>query len=610
MRRAFRPALLNLEVRSLLSGTATGSPPADYSDGPTGDPGSNPAGGSGSTGGYGSSSGDGSTGDSGSGSGSGSGYGSGLGGGSYVPMPSGLGDDLALINQYASPDTRNLAWDTLVLGSGSIAGNAPWGHPTDFTSRDPYSNTWTSSYGGLTTTTVEDATYTASYEGSGDGSWEGSVVSHTDYTATTTGTDDAGRSVNAVATKTYDLNWQGSGDSSGTGTYKVQLDQTEGTTEDHSGANGDPYKSHDGFSAETHMMAEGEEGPDGTISGQFTLKGDLGTEFSLNDSSGDPASSAAGYAVNYATMSSLVLNEAGSLVPDDSNQASIDVKDSESGSVVTFDGNGGLDGATRGDFNEVQTSYDAAGNATPGGQGGGSDGTSDAKSAAGPPASQGPVNVNGPLTELNVPKGKAVAYVVDMNDKGWDEWTEADKERYRRDNNLPPGSQNVISGGAKIKEALSPLQGPLFGATSLGQITKDLDSATRPLGGKLDVLVIGDHGGAGRQQLGDPTSPYVTPEIVPDVLGNPTAADQLVAFLKPGGTLILTGCHVLGDAGKDGGNLQAAQQVINDWQAYATARGITIIGSVSYTAAKRTDTFRGIWVTLVPGGNAPQLTTN
>jgi len=526
------------------------------------------------------------------------GYGSGSGGAS---LPSGLGADINFINNPTDVAIRDFQWEMLVLSGG-----APWKvlQPTDFSTQNPPDKTDVLSYGALTRTIVTHFSATGSSSGGDGGSWQASYVERILITTTSSDVDSSGHNFDQTSSHSYDLSWDGSGDSSGTATYKVKEDISDTGSVD---ATGGSYNRHQGSYFESHLTAQGTEDNTGTITGGFTFKGSMGSSLNFNDASGDPASSGSGYTLNYTTSNDEKLNESGNLVPDSSNQSSCDVKDSESGTIATFDGNGELDGVTRDDFNEVQSNYDGSGNASPGGPGAGGSATANAAAPnAGPPATQGPVDVNGPLTELNVPKGKAVAYIIDLNDTGWDDWTEADRARYRQDHNIPADAQNVIGSGAKIKAALSPLQGPVFGASSLDQITKDLAAATLNFGGKLDVLVIGDHGKAGAQQLGSPNAPYVTPVL----LKTPTAADQLVAFIKPGGTLIVTGCNVLAEGTVNADGTMAGQQTLNDWQAYATARGITIMGSVSYTAAKRPDVFRGIWVTLVPGGTAPQLVSN
>ena len=528
-------------------------------------------------------------------------------------LPAGLADDISWINAHATENVSDAFYSTPSLSKVGTSAEPLWDQlrPYSFQSQDPSSNTTTyTANDGTVSTLVTHRSVSASYStGSGSGSGSGSggggggyswtsyYVSHDDSTDTITGTDANGHPFTEVHSRSDDLNWQGSGGGSGAAHYKVKHDGTQSDSREVDGTS----TRVDTSSAEGHVTVEGDVNSSGGVSGTYTLAGDFKVGDSLADQSGDPSSSGAGYTANYSGTTTFTLNASGDYETDATQQVSSNVKDSETGTIGVFDGSNGLQGVTRDDFNQVKANYDGSGNATPGGQASDpSAPAAEATPAAGPPATKGPVNVNGPLTELNVPKGKAVAYIIDLNDKGWDDWTEEDRAAYREKYNIPADAQNVIGSGAKIKEALSPLQGPVLGASSLGQITKDLGTATATFKSKLDVLVIGDHGSVGSQQLGTQFAPSITPQL----LREPTAADQLVAFIKPGGTLIATGCNVLGDGSANG------QQSLNDWQAYATARNITIIGSVSYTAAKRTDTFRGIWVTLVPGGTAPQLVSN
>ncbi len=86
----------------------------------------------------------------------------------------------------------------------------------------------------------------------------------------------------------------------------------------------------------------------------------------------------------------------------------------------------------------------------------------------------------------------------------------------------------------------------------------------------------------------------------------PGYTDQLVALMTPNtGVLVLAGCQSLGGEVK---NNEVKQDILKGWQDYATSRKVTIIGSVGYCYPTKLNTYRGIWVTLVPGGTAPTLT--
>ncbi len=68
--------------------------------------------------------------------------------------------------------------------------------------------------------------------------------------------------------------------------------------------------------------------------------------FSLGDSTGTDSTGAAidstpGYTVGYGATSTLTATGGGNLVPDSSNQGSIDIDNQRSGTVATWDGAGG-----------------------------------------------------------------------------------------------------------------------------------------------------------------------------------------------------------------------------------------------------------------------------
>ncbi len=86
------------------------------------------------------------------------GYGSGSGGAS---LPSGLGADINFINNPTDVAIRDFPWESLV-----ISGGAPWNalRPSDFTSQNPPDQTDVLSYGTLTRTTVTHFSATGEFQ--------------------------------------------------------------------------------------------------------------------------------------------------------------------------------------------------------------------------------------------------------------------------------------------------------------------------------------------------------------------------------------------------------------------------------------------------------------
>ncbi len=488
---------------------------------------------------------------------SGSGYDSG-----GASLPSGLGADVNFINNPTDVAVRDFPWESLV-----ISGGAPWNalRPSDFSTQNPPDKTDVLSYGALTRTIVTHFSATGSSSGGGGGSWNSSYVENILITTKSSDVDTSGHNVDQTSSHSYDLSWDGSGDSSGTTTYTVKEDVSDTGSVDVTGGS---LTRHQGSTYESHLTANGTEDSSGTITGDFTFKGSTGDTLSLKDSGG-PDSSGLGYNINYDASAETTIDQSGSLVPDASNQGTIDIERSETGNAVLTDAANGFLGYSLGDGDSVKSTYSGGQSSSPN------------------PPTTAPVDVNGPKSALSVPTGKNVVYVVDKGDQGWKEWSQAQRDAHAQEQGIDPTktpSGNVAT-GADILAALSPPNGQFVYGYGVDQVVGDLKSI-QARAGLIDVLVIADHGKPGVQKLGDQNlTPWKT---------NSGLLDKIASFVKPGGTLVVTGCSVFG-----------GQTAINAWQQYATDHNITIMGSAS--ATQNGDDIQGVWVTLTPGGTAPTL---
>ncbi len=418
---------------SSATGYASYSDPAPAADPTGGDSGSgitSSDGGSGSGSGTGSSSDSGSGGGDGSSTGSGSGSASDSGGG--FSIPDALTQDMAQISQYGVPSLASsfFRWGGLLLNGGT-----PWDglRPYSFTSEDPttYTATYTANGDTSTTTAHRSATATSSGSGgssdsgSGGGSYDISYQLHTDSTSTTTGPDASGRATVWTSQSQYDLTWHAWGDSAGVTNYKVTEGLSDTNAKDVPGTSGSNFTSHVGNSDGSNLMAEGKVDANGDVTGDFTYSAHIDKVSSLNDDSGAggaaPDPTVPGFTINFGTSAALKFDESGSLKPDSSNKGSFESKDSESGQAVAWDGAGSLAGVSRDDGSDVQDAYDASKGASPGDSSTDTSGDTTTHAAAladsPPQATKGPINVDGPLYELDIPgKGKKnVAYVVNLN---------------------------------------------------------------------------------------------------------------------------------------------------------------------------------------------------
>jgi hypothetical protein len=182
--------------------------------------------------------------------------------------------------------------------------------------------------------------------------------------------------------------------------------------------------------------------------------------------------------------------------------------------------------------------------------------------------------------------------VIDKNDtNGWD--------GYKSRGNRTTGDRLLESlSEAATGTLIGPNVVPINAQQALMECQK-----IRNQTGSIDVLVIGDHAAPGQQTVGDSSGPRFTP--------NGGVIDKFAELMTPNtGVLVLTGCRALGGekSKAPNGDTVVDQNVIDAWQAYATAHRITIIGSVQYTKPTGFGLFSGVWVTLVPGGTAPRLT--
>lgn len=487
---------------------------------------------------------------------------------------------MAQISQYGDPSTASsfFRWGGLLLNGGT-----PWDglRPYSFTSEDPttYTATYTANGDTSTTTAHRSATATSSgsggssESGSGGGSYDISYQLHTDSTSTTTGPDASGRATVWTSQSQYDLTWHAWGDSAGVTNYKVTEGLSDTNAKDVPGTSGSNFTSHVGNSDGSNLMAEGEIDANGAVTGDFTFSGHIDTASSLNDDSGAggaaPDPTVPGFMINFGTSAALKLDESGSLKPDSTNKGTVEAQTSENGEVGAWDGTGNLAGATRDDGDDVTSTYDASQGPTTSG-----------------PGTTGTVSTNGPQTKLNVPTGKNVVYVIDSADGGWRNWDEPGRSAFAQQLKLGTTTDHIATGQDLLK-GLAPPNGNYTAASSVAQVVRDLDAATA-MTGPIDVLVIGDHGGPGRQRLGNEK---LTPA------GTTGLLDQVASRVRKGGTLVLTGCSVFG-----------GQPAVDSWQAYVTGQGIKIMGSVSDTYPLPNN-YTGNWITLVPGGKAPTIVT-
>jgi len=466
---------------------------------------------------------------------------------------------------------RDFPWESLV-----ISGGAPWNalRPSDFSSQNPPDKTDVLSYGALTRTIITHFSATGSSSGGGGGSWNSSYVENILITTTSSDIDTSGHNVNQTSSHSYDLSWDGSGDSSGTTTYTVKEDISDTGDVDVTGGS---YSRDQKSSFESHLTANGTEDSSGTITGDFTFKGSSGNSLTFNDAGGDPASSGLGYTLNYTASNDETLSGSGNLVPDSSNQGTIEIDSSEVGDVALTDATGGFLGYSCQDGATVTSNYT-------GGQ---------SSSPLSP--TTGTVDPNSPQTKLVVPTGKNVVYVIDKGDRGWFDWSQAQRDRYAQSHNIDPSKvpNGNVANGSAILAALAPPNNNFIYAYGIAQIVGDLNSV-QAQNGPIDVLVLGDHGYPGGQTLGTDTMepPGATNKAYPNAVPN---LNQVASFVRSGGSLVVTGCSIFSTQGS-----------IDAWQAYATAKSITIMGSASDTSASPNN-YTGVWITLVPGGTPPQL---
>lgn len=497
-------------------------------------------------------------------------------------MPTGLSQDLALIsnNENLSVNPEMLPFAYLM-----VSGGTPWDDlkPAIMeTQSTTYSSTETENGYTFTDQSSDSSTYSGdgTPDSSGGGEWSINYQDVSTSTGTVSGTNSSGQQVTSTASDTVTLSWQAWGDNGGPTNYKVTQDVTQDNS---SSTTADPFDEEQDVSGNSQLMAEGVVDASGNLeSGDFTYGGNISNAFSLTDGSGSPSGPGIGYAVSYNASTAENLNESGDLIPDSNNQGGITINSSETGNISITDGQGGFDGVSRADADTVMETYA---------------GSQPAASPSNPGTpTTGTVSIGGTQTQIPIPKGKNTVYVIDAEDKGWKDWPMALREAYGKAHGFDP-NQNTTDGPAFL-EALNPPNGYVNGGPGVKQVYLDLSNITSQ-SGQIDVLVIGDHGGPGNQRSGNDS---LTPRLAP--AGNTTLLDGLVVFMKPGGTLVLAGCDVFAPNPADPTNPQG---VINQWQAYATAKNITIIGSVSpvwYSPGNTT----GVWVTLTPGGTAPTIT--
>lgn len=535
-----------------------------------------------------------------------------------------IGQDIALIDANANPslNLEELPWVRLVTDGGMM--NPPWNqlYPYDFSPHDDSSTTTTTTDSNGATSTITSGGSSGgivtgnpnggSNSGGGpSGPWDETYSADSQLTSEITGPDGNGGSVDNKTTSVYHLTWHAWGDGSGSTNFKVTQDITDSTTESTTGGNNAPASVKQGNSRDSHLVVNGQSSWGGN-SGTFTYSGDLAAYFVLHDESGtdgggNAQGAAPGFTADYSTSTKDSYSGSGNLNPDSSNQDTDTITSSENGTLGSWDGNGGLVGGSRDDSDEVKDSYSGSSQPTTSGI---SDASTSGASLSGTPLAPttGTVATNGPsnsLTGLTIPPGKNTVYVIDQQDQGWANWDGNQRAQYIQDHDLrgvAPDDPSPVATGTQFLAGLAPPSGYISATFGLQQVVNDLTEVVA-VDGLIDVLVIGDHGNAQNgQQIGGRNQPYLTAPTDPATLRNNTAPiNQVVGFVRSGGTLVLTGCSVFG-----------SQLAVDAWQAYATAKNITIEGSASlvYWGGPGTGNVQGAWIVLAPGGTAPTIVTN
>lgn len=494
-------------------------------------------------------------------------------------LPAGLADDINWINAHATANVSDAFYSSPSLSNVGSGAQPLWDmlRPYSFQSEDPSSSTTTSTnYDGSVSTLVTHRSVSASYStGSGSSSWAGFYVLHQDSTNTITGTDSDGHSFTEVHSRSEDIRWQGSGDGAGAAHYKVGHDGTKSDSRDVNGTS----TRHESESAEGHVTVEGDVTPSGAVTADYTMTGDFKVGDSLGGGGGGGSGSAPsglGYTADYSATSDMKLDRKGTYAAGDTEASAI-IDSDETGNLVVMDANNGFLGFSRQDGDKVTSTYTAGAPSTP----------------SSPPTT-GTVDPNGPTTALVIPNGKTKAYVIDRGDRGWLDWNPEQRRDYIVQNPFAePGLTGPgIATGEDFVRALGQSGQAFIYAYGADQAVRDLGTAAARTGGQVDVLIISDHGNSTNgQQVGQT---FISP------LGGATSRPRLdlnnfAAFVKRGGTLVVTGCSVFG-----------SQASVNAWQQYATANNITIMGSASLVGVGEDGAY-GVWITLVPGGTAPQI---
>lgn len=531
----------------------------------------------------------------------GTGSGSDSSSGNDFVIPDALGQDFTSINNNASPGFQEeaLKWSGLMLYGGN-----PWDtlRPYPFGSEAPSSSSTTSTVNGTTSTVTTDGYVTATVSGSGSSggsgsggssgsggaTWDEKYVRHFNYFSKLTGPDSKGGTVVQTSRNTDDLDWHAWADGSGTTFYKVTEDYTDGNSNNVTGDGVASYQNNQGGSDDSHLVASGQIDAHGKVSGTFTYKGSINSTYLLHDEggtdgNGNPNATGAGFTVDYSTKSGETVDESGSLVPDATNQGTIDVQSSETGTIALWDGNANVVGATRNDGDESTSYYNGA----------------IVADAGTPGATTGTVNTLGPRTPLVVPAGKNTVYAVDKADQNWLDFPMSVRNQWLLNHpylNCDPNKPNPKMADKTEFSAYVGSANNVDAAGGLQQVIKDLGIVASG-SGPIDVLVFVDHGDPGFQYVGND-------KLTSNIVGT-TPLTEIVKYMRPGGTLVLAGCTVFWN-----------QNAVNGWQAAATNQGITIIGSssaVSYVTNTNmwgyysTSPPMGIWIVLKPGGTPPTI---
>lgn len=147
---------------------------------------------------------------------------------------------------------------------------------------------------------------------------------------------------------------------------------------------------------------------------------------------------------------------------------------------------------------------------------------------------------------------------------------------------MDPNGPNPVVTGAGLTGSLNPPTGSVIEANTPAQAIGDLATAAGQ-NGPYHTVVIGDHGNASGQQIGNQ---LLTPAMLAGPLG-----DQLAGSIAQNGTLVLTGCNV---------GSQPMQDALQQWMdSHPNIGSVTVSTGDTYWPGNGNPP-TGNWITLVP----------